>query len=179
VVSGACYNERIIFAAKEDTSSSIASATARAHSRSNSMARKRTIRAATAGLALAGLAGVWSGLAQDGERTLRDGVFSAAQATRGERLFESICTNCHEIAEFTGAGAYLEDVDGKPLWETFEYVWSEMPEDEPASLDPEEYAAVLAYIFSVYGLPSGASDLPIDRETLEAITITRPRPPGS
>jgi mono/diheme cytochrome c family protein len=137
------------------------------------------IRAATAGLALAGLATVWSGAAQDGERTLRDGVFSAAQAARGERLFESICTNCHEITEFTGAGAYLEDVDGKPLWETFEYVWSEMPEDEPASLDPAEYAAVLAYIFSVYGLPSGASDLPTDREALEAITITRARPPGS
>jgi mono/diheme cytochrome c family protein len=138
-----------------------------------------TIRAALCGLAVAGLAGAWSLGAQDDERTLRDGVFSSAQAARGERLFESICTNCHEITEFTGAGAYLEEVDGKPLWETFEYVWSEMPEDEPASLNPEDYAAVLAYIFSVYGLPSGANDLPIDRESLEAITITGPRPPGS
>lgn len=139
----------------------------------------RTIRAATAGLAVVGLAAAWSGTAQNGERTLRDGVFSAAQAARGERLFESICMNCHELAEFTGAGAYLEEVEGKPLWETFEYVWSEMPEDEPASLNPEDYAAVLAYIFSVYGLPSGAADLPVDRESLEAITITRARPPGS
>jgi mono/diheme cytochrome c family protein len=143
------------------------------------MVRTRTIRAATAGLALTGLAAAWGGMAQDGERTLRDGVFSAAQAARGERLFESICTNCHEITEFTGAGAYLEEVDGKPLWETFEYVWSEMPEDEPASLDPEEYAAVLAYIFSVYGLPSGAADMPIDRKSLEAIAIARPALPGS
>ena len=87
--------------------------------------------------------------------------------------------NCHEIAEFTAAGAYLDDVDGKPLWDTFEYVWAEMPEDEPASLNPEDYAAVLAYIFSIYGLPSGETDLPIDRESLEAITITRPAPPGS
>ena len=87
--------------------------------------------------------------------------------------------NCHEIAEFTAAGAYLDDVEGKPLWETFEYVWAEMPEDEPASLNPEDYAAVLAYIFSIYGLPSGETDLPIDREALEAITITRPALPGS
>jgi hypothetical protein len=32
---------------------------------------------------------------------------------------------------------------------------------------------------SIYGLPSGEADLPIDRATLRAITITRPAPPGS
>ena len=64
----------------------------------------------------------WTSPRKTGERTVRDGVFSAAQAVRGERLFESICANCHEIAEFTAAGAYLEDVEGKPLWETFEYI---------------------------------------------------------
>jgi mono/diheme cytochrome c family protein len=143
------------------------------------VAGKRAKRAAIVGLAAAGLAAAWSGAAQDGGRTLRDGVFSPAQASRGERLFDSICANCHEITEFTAAGAYLEEVDGKPLWETFEYVWSEMPEDEPSSLDPEDYAAVLAYIFSVYGMPSGAVDLPTDEKSLKAITITRPSLPGS
>ena len=134
---------------------------------------------ALAALLGAGVAVVCTVGAQDGRRTLRDGVFSPAQAARGEEIFESICMNCHEITEFTAAGAYLEEVDGKPLWETFEYVWSEMPEDEPSSLNPEDYAAVLAYIFSVYGLPSGTADLPIDRKALEAITITRPSLPGS
>lgn len=131
------------------------------------------------GIAAVSAVAVWGLAAQDGERTIRDGVFSPAQAARGERLFESICINCHEIEEFTGADAYLEGVDGKPLWDTFEYVWSEMPEDDPASLNPEDYAAVLAYIFSVYGMPSGETDLPIDRDSLRAITIVRPERPGS
>lgn len=87
--------------------------------------------------------------------------------------------NCHEITEFTAAGAYLDEVEGKPLWDTFEYVWAEMPEDEPASLDPEDYAAVLAYIFSIYGLPSGEVAMPIDRESLSVIRIARPNLPGS
>lgn len=117
--------------------------------------------------------------AQDGQRTVRDGVFSSGQAARGERVFESICVNCHEMAEFTAAGAYLEDVEGEPLWETFDFVSSEMPEDDPGSLEPEEYAAVLAYIFSVYGLPSGDADLPVDRDSLRAIAIARPKLPGS
>jgi mono/diheme cytochrome c family protein len=131
--------------------------------------------------ALAAALGValYAATAQEARRTVRDGVFSSVQAARGERLFESICVNCHEIAEFTGAGAYLEEVEGKPLWDTFDYISSEMPEDEPGSLNPEDYAAVLAYIFSVYGLPSGETALPADEESLEAITITRPALPGS
>jgi mono/diheme cytochrome c family protein len=128
---------------------------------------------------IAGTVAALAAVAQNAERTVRDGVFSAPQAERGQELFESICMNCHEIAEFTAAGAYLDEVDGQPLWETFEYIWAEMPEDEPASLNPEDYAAVLAYVFSIYGLPSGETDLPIDRAALEAITITRPAPPGS
>jgi mono/diheme cytochrome c family protein len=142
------------------------------------MASARIRLAAAAALAAAGALIVLAAGAQDG-RTIRDRVYSAPQAARGERLFESICMNCHEITEFTAAGAYLEEVEGKPLWETFEYVWSEMPEDDPSSLNPEDYAAVLAYIFSIYGVPSGEADLPIDRESLEAITIVRPALPGS
>lgn len=129
--------------------------------------------------ALAAVAVAAAVAAQDAPRTVRDGVYSAEQAARGQRVFESICTSCHEIAEFTAAGAYLDDVEGKPLWETFEYVSTEMPEDEPASLDPEEYSAVLAYIFSIYGLRSGDAPLPVDRGSLEAITMTRAAPPGS
>ena len=132
------------------------------------------------GLSAAAVLAVLSSVAaQDAGRTLRDGVFSSAQAARGEQLFESICASCHDMAEFRAAGAYLEDVEGKPLWETFEYISAEMPEDDPASLRPEEYAAVLAYIFSVYGLPSGPTDLPVEQLPLEAISIVRPAPPGS
>lgn len=116
--------------------------------------------------------------AQTEPRTVRDGVFSAAQVQRGQRIFRTICVNCHEIEEFTGPGAYLEEHDGKPLWDTFDFIWSNMPDDDPSSLEPAEYAAVLAYLFSVYGLPAGEADLPIDRKVLELITITRPSPAG-
>jgi mono/diheme cytochrome c family protein len=135
-------------------------------------------------VALAVVGGAALGLAvtiaaQTGERTIRDRVFSAAQAERGARVFESICANCHEIAEFTGEGAYLEEVEGESLWETFDFVSSKMPDDDPGSLRLDEYSAVLAYIFTAYGLPSGEVDLPADQELLEAITIVPPAQPGS
>jgi len=131
------------------------------------------------GAAFLGLAATWTLTAQTEGRTIRDRVFSPAQAERGAEVFGSICTNCHEITEFTGAGAYLEDVEGKPLWETFDFISNEMPEDDPGSLSLEEYSAVLAYIFSVYGLPSGDAELAVDQPSLEAITIVRPALPGS
>lgn len=136
----------------------------------------RTLGAKAAGLGLAVVATVamYALQAQSGGRTSRDGVYSAEQAARGARLFESICMNCHEIEEFTGEGAYLAEVDGDVLWDTFEYIWAEMPEDDPASLDPEDYAAVLAYLFESYGLPAGEAALPIDRDSLRAITIAAP-----
>jgi mono/diheme cytochrome c family protein len=141
--------------------------------------RANSFSALAASAVALGIALVAGLAAQDGQRTVRDGVFSAAQAARGEQVFESICVNCHEMPEFTAAGAYLEDVEGEPLWETFDFVSSEMPEDDPGSLEPEEYAAVLAYIFSVYGLPSGDAELPVDRDSLRAIAIARPKLPGS
>jgi mono/diheme cytochrome c family protein len=129
-----------------------------------------------AGLALLGALGTyaWSALAQAPGRTVRDGVFSAAQMARGKREFDSICANCHEIEELTGPGAYFDEAAGKTVWEVFEYIWAEMPEDEPASLDPNDYAAILAYTLSVYGMPAGADDLPIDRKSLEAIEFAKP-----
>jgi mono/diheme cytochrome c family protein len=131
-------------------------------------------------VAACGLAG-WAALAQAPapERTVRDRVFSAAQVERGRREFTSICTNCHEIEEFTGPGAYFEEVEGETVWEVFDYISSEMPEDDPASLELEDYAAILAYTLSVYGLPTGDGDLPVDRKSLETITIARPERPGS
>jgi len=139
----------------------------------------KLVTLAVLGAAALGLAATWTLTAQTEGRTIRDGVFSPAQAQRGSEVFGTICTNCHDITEFTGAGAYLEDVEGKPLWETFEFVSSEMPEDDPGSLSLEEYAAVLAYIFSVYGQPSGDAELAVDQRSLEAITIARPALPGS
>lgn len=110
---------------------------------------------------------------------MRDNVFSPQQAARGERLFESICTSCHEIGEFTGRGAYLDSAEGEPLWDTFDYISAEMPEDDPGSLMQSEYAAVVAYLLDAYGLPSGTTELPADRAALEALTVAPPASPGS
>jgi len=83
------------------------------------------------------------------------------------------------MAEFTAAGAFLDEQQGETVWSIFEFIWSEMPEDKPAWLEPSEYADILAYILSVYGFPCGAADMPIDRDALDDVTIEPPPGPRS
>lgn len=109
-------------------------------------------------------------------RSVRDGVFSSRQIQRGNRMFLRVCMECHELDEFVGPDAYLDEMDGATVWEIFEYIWAEMPEDRPGWFAPEEYADVLSYILNVYGMPSGDDELPIDRASLEAIVIEGPAP---
>ncbi|SRR5690606_17643025 len=131
------------------------------------------------GAALLAAGALSSALGQGERRSVRDGVFSAEQVARGERTFDRVCLDCHEIEEFTGRGAYLDDVEGRTVWQVFDYIWAEMPEDRPSSLEPEEYADVLSYLFSVYGLPAGPEPLPTTRAELRRITIEPPELPGS
>jgi mono/diheme cytochrome c family protein len=117
--------------------------------------------------------------ADDASDALSRGFFSAAQVERGRESFSWECTDCHEIEEFTGVGAYLESQEGETLWDVFEFIWAEMPEDRPSWLEPEEYADILAYVLSVYGFPTGDSDMPIERAALRGVRITVPQRPGS
>jgi mono/diheme cytochrome c family protein len=108
------------------------------------------------------------------ERSTRDGIFSAEQAQRGRSGFLWNCMECHELEEYTAAGAYLEEMEGRTVWEIFEFISSEMPEDRPAWLELEEYADILAYVLSVYGMPVGEAELPTDRAGLEKIVVEGP-----
>jgi hypothetical protein len=51
-----------------------------------------------------------------------------------------------------------------------------MPEDNPGSLERQQYIDVLAYIFSLNAYPAGANDLPGDDDGLKKIKIDNPPP---
>jgi hypothetical protein len=49
-----------------------------------------------------------------------------------------------------------------------------MPQDNPGSLAPQEYADILAFFFQLNGFPSGSRELPGDQDALGAIMIEKP-----
>ena len=88
-------------------------------------------------------------------------TYTAEQATRGQRVFTSVCGVCHGRNEFTGP---IFDLTWRmePVGALFEHISTKMPQDDPGSLTVEEYAAVVAYLLQLNGRPAGEQELPSD-----------------
>ncbi|MBY0494439.1 MAG: cytochrome c [Cyanobacteria bacterium] len=107
------------------------------------------------------------------KRSVKAGVYAAAQAGRGQTLFNSKCASCHAPNRFTDDFFY-QSFAGKPLWEMFDVISDSMPEDNPGSLKKEEYADVIAYLLQLNKFPAGDTDLPTDKDALSAILMEKP-----
>ena len=148
-------------------------------------------RIGVAGLAL-GVALVWAGWAaapavesaarpaeagshgaagQSGGSVL-DGVFTESQATRGEATFRRVCSACHDTNEFSGGRFRLTWV-GQSAGDLFDTIATLMPEGDPGSLTPAQYAGVVAYLLQVNGYPAGEVDLPTSLSALQELEIVQ------
>ena len=99
-----------------------------------------------------------------------DGVFTSGQASRGEQRFRQVCAACHSTNEFRGGRFRIRWV-GQPAGDIFELVSTMMPEGNPGSLSPEDYANLLAYFLSLNGYPAGEEPLPADVSALRNVRI--------
>jgi mono/diheme cytochrome c family protein len=106
------------------------------------------------------------------EKTVNDGVYAAAQADRGHALFAASCSTCHDPSRFTGDD-FLGSWTGKPLHALFELVSATMPEDNPGSLKPQQYADVISYFLRLNEFPAGADELKGTADAMRAIKIDK------
>lgn len=109
---------------------------------------------------------------QTPSKTTNSGVYTAAQAERGKKLFEAKCTACHDTARFTG-DAFLDPWDGKPLKGVWDIASGTMPEDNPGSLQQQEYGDILAYFLSLNAFPTGDAELEGNAAAMAAIKIEK------
>ena len=105
------------------------------------------------------------------------GVYTADQAKRGQTVYVDACAKCHRD-DLTGGDSpplvgddFLKGWKGKTVGAMFDEVRMTMPFDSPGRLTPEQYADVLAYIFSVNKYPAGDKELAHDLAPLQAIQI--------
>jgi mono/diheme cytochrome c family protein len=110
------------------------------------------------------------------QATTNDGVYTAAQAERGQKTFADKCTACHEPARFTG-DTFLDVWAGKPLKEVWDIASGTMPEDNPGSLKPQEYGDILAYFLQLNTFPAGAAELKGSAAAMANIQIEKPKKP--
>jgi S-disulfanyl-L-cysteine oxidoreductase SoxD len=116
-------------------------------------------------------------------KTTQDGVYTDAQAKRGEQTYATACASCHG-ADLSGSGQapalgdadFNKEWDGQPLSDLFERSHATMPADAPGTMKPQEVADVMAFLFAKAHIPSGAADLPSDTTALKPITYAAPKP---
>lgn len=107
-------------------------------------------------------------------RSVWDGVYTKEQATRGA-LTSGLCTQCHGDS-FQGDPAppltgpdFLAKWDGRSVGDLFELIRQTMPDDDPGALSGQQYADLLAYIFSLNKFPAGSMELADAAEPLTQI----------
>jgi mono/diheme cytochrome c family protein len=115
----------------------------------------------------------------DTVRSTQDGVFTDAQAKRGQQTYAGICASCHTPTSHTGA-TFDQNWNGHPLSDLYLYVSQKMPQDNPGSLDPNDAADVVAFLLKIYTMPAGTQELAPDSVAMKKILIdprtTRPTP---
>jgi mono/diheme cytochrome c family protein len=126
--------------------------------------------ASTAALALT--IGAASIGAQTPARTTNSGVYTAAQAERGKKVFEAKCTACHDTARFTG-DAFLDPWVGKPLKDVWDIASGTMPEDNPGSLPQQDYGDIIAYFLQLNSFATGDAELKGDANAMAAVKIEK------
>ena len=122
--------------------------------------------------ALAVAIGAASVQGQEPAKTTNSGVYTAAQAERGKKVFEAKCTACHDTARFTG-DTFLDAWDGKPLKDVWDIASGTMPEDNPGSLPQQEYGDILAYFLHLNAFPTGDAELQGNAAAMATIKIEK------
>jgi S-disulfanyl-L-cysteine oxidoreductase SoxD len=113
------------------------------------------------------------------EPSSQSGLYSEAQATRGERLYEQYCITCHgaklqgnPAAPLAGVVFLARWADGQhTLDDLFYIVRTQMPYNAPGSLAKQQYADVVAYVLKVNAYPAGEVELTPSSDALKKVTL--------
>jgi len=116
-------------------------------------------------------------------RTTQDGVYSDAQAKRGESTYSKACASCH-AADLSGSGQapalgdadFIKEWTDQPLSDLYDRIQATMPADAPGTLKPAEVGDLMAFIFARAHMPPGAADLPSETAALKSIAFVAPKP---
>lgn len=115
-----------------------------------------------------------------GAQTAKPALYTADQANAGAAVYAQSCAACH--------GSQLEGVaapalKGPPFGDManaqsltadalLDVISNTMPQSDPGSLKPEEFAAVTAYILQQNGYPAGTAALAKDAPGLKDAKVT-------
>jgi mono/diheme cytochrome c family protein len=116
-------------------------------------------------MALALIASVQLSAAQTG-KTQRSGIFTEAQAKRGETVYRQNCASCHghTLSGAEGGPALVgpdfdSEWNGLTIKDLFDRIRISMPQSAPGSLSNTQYMDVIAFLLKIGKAPAGEMEL--------------------
>jgi mono/diheme cytochrome c family protein len=100
--------------------------------------------------------------------TVLDGVYTAAQAKRGQAGYEAKCASCHraDLSGFSGpplkGDLFMDRWREFNLNVLFDLIQNTMPADNPGTLSAAAYLDIQAYLLQANGIPAGNRELTAD-----------------
>jgi mono/diheme cytochrome c family protein len=111
------------------------------------------------------------------KQSVRDGVFTDAQAERGSGQYTQHCAMCHgAVLEGNGeapplTGEFIPDWAGTTLADLYDKISLTMPLSAPGTLRPAVTADILAFILKSNNFPAGSKELGSDTDALKTISF--------
>ena len=116
------------------------------------------------------------------QRTVKDGVYTDAQATRGQAIFDMHCALCHGQMLEGAAGPplagdeFLGPRDSQPVSDVFDKINATMPADAPGTLEPQQVVDLIAFILQANKFPAGRTELAPAAALLRQVAIAASNP---
>ena len=115
--------------------------------------------------------------AQQTSKTTAQGVFTEAQAARGQKAYMDSCARCH-AEDLLGASGpalvgdfYTNRFVGSNVQDMVKTIRRSMPQEAPDSLGTAMYVDIVSFILKSNGSPAGAVELPQDATALQQIAV--------
>ncbi len=115
-----------------------------------------------------------------------DGIYTEAQAKRGEGLYSQYCASCHgpdlaggEMAPGLTGGEFTANWNDLSIGDLYERIRISMPQSAPGSLTRQQNSDILAYILRKMNNPVGPTELSTSTDELKAIKFLAAKPGGN
>ena len=99
------------------------------------------------------------------EKSVEQGVYTAAQAARGAKLFESNCATCHRepggTAPVLAGERFTKTFSDATLQVVFTTIKTTMPRNAPGALSDTEYVDVVAHLLKINSYADGMNELAV------------------
>ena len=124
------------------------------------------------------VSGLYATVGAQAAKSVKEGVYTAEQAKRGETLYKENCAACHgEDLAGSGPMPALAGNDFVGNWKTvgdlFEKTHSSMPASAPGSLSEQQTSDIIAFLLSKSNFPAGTTELAAKQDALMQIKIEK------